>query len=828
MDEVNIMNQSKKTRIGLGLLLVSLILLAILFQPSVVRTSSNAGEVYLPVVTNSLLPIIPDTTNVLTEATTQYLISVSANGAVFTFSQNTPELTLLDVGDIMVADVSDAAPYGFLRQVTSKNASGGQVVVNTIPTTLEDAIQQGAISISQQLTPANIESMTTKPGVTLLNAAGSTMNSGFFFEINDVVLYDDDGNPNTTNDQIKVNGSVELAPRFDWDFAIQNWQLQELEFVLNTEETAELEFEIEVEILSLEAYYELATLHLGTITVFVGPVPVVFVIEMPIYLRGDGDVSVGVTTSVTQQANLSAGLRYQQGNWSPIANLNNSFTWQLPTLSAGLDFKGYIDPPLSLLLYGVAGPFAAANPYLELEADVFATPWWKLYGGIDATVGVKGEVLGHSLGEHTEVVVGYRALLAQASGPPGGGTTMRVSVASNGTQGNGDSVSWLSSLSADGRYVTFNSEASNLVSNDTNGARDVFIRDQQTGQTSRVSVASTGLQANGASEESSISADGRYVVFSSYASNLVSGDTNSYEDVFVHDWQAGQTTRVSIASNGVQGNSDSTGTSISADGRYVAFSSQSSNLVSGDTNSYEDVFVHDRQAGQTTRVSIASNGIQGNGNSTGTSISADGRYVVFTSFASNLVGGDTNNSGDVFVHDREAGQTTRVSIASNGVQGNSDSTGTSISADGRYVAFSSQSSNLVSGDTNGAIDAFVHDRQTGQTTRVSIASNGTQGNGGSGFTSISADGRYVGFHSLANNLVSGDTNGAIDAFVHDRQTGQTTRVSISANGIQGNGDSGNTSFSSNGRYVVFTSYASNLISGDTNNVVDVFVRDQGQ
>jgi len=173
-------------------------------------------------------------------------------------------------------------------------------------------------------------------------------------------------------------------------------------------------------------------------------------------------------------------------------------------------------------------------------------------------------------------------------------------------------------------------------------------------------------------------------------------------------------------------------------------------------------------AGATTRVSVASDGGQGNGDSRYSSISADGRYVAFRSWASNLVGGDTNSEQDIFVHDRQTGQTTRVSVASDGGQGNYDSQYPSISADGRYVAFDSWASNLVGGDTNGGPDVFVHDRQTGQTARVSVASDGGQGNDGSYWPSISADGRYVAFYSWASNLVGGDTNGCCDIFVHDR------------------------------------------------------------
>jgi Tol biopolymer transport system component len=403
------------------------------------------------------------------------------------------------------------------------------------------------------------------------------------------------------------------------------------------------------------------------------------------------------------------------------------------------------------------------------------------------------------------------------------GMTTLVSVSSDGTQGNWPSS--FSSISADGRYVAFWSQASTLVSGDTNGTDDVFIHDMQTGQTTRVSVASNGTQANGDSYVPSISADGRYVAFESSASNLVGGDTDGWRDIFIHDMQTGQTTRVSVTSNGTQANGNSVKPSISADGRYVAFDSYASNLVSGDTNGTDDVFIHDMQTGQTTRVSVTSNGMQANSDSDKPSISSDGRYVAFESSASNLVGGDTNGWLDVFIHDMQTGQTTQVSVASDGTQGNAYSGNPSISADGQYVAFESWATNLVSGDTNGTDDVFIHDMQTGQTTRVSVASNGTQANSDSGRPSVSADGRYVAFESSASNLVGGDTSGTDDVFIHDTQTGQTTQVSVASDGTRASGSSYNPSVSADGQYVAFDSYASNLVSGDTNNWQDVFVHE---
>src|SRR3990170_5617 len=241
---------------------------------------------------------------------------------------------------------------------------------------------------------------------------------------------------------------------------------------------------------------------------------------------------------------------------------------------------------------------------------------------------------------------------------------------------------------------------------------------------------------------------------------------------------AGITERVSISSSQTEGNNSSYRPSVSSDGRYVAFDSLAGNLVTGDTNGYSDVFVYDRQTGLTQRVSLTSGGVQGNNHSYRPSLSSDGRYVAFDSLAGNLVTGDTNGYSDIFVHDRQTGVTQRVSLTSGGVQGNNHSYRPSISSDGRYVAFDSLASNLVTGDTNGYSDIFVHDRQTGLTQRVSLTSGGVQGNNHSYRPSISSDGRYVAFDSLASNLVTGDTNGYSDIFVHDRQTGLTQRVSL--------------------------------------------------
>ncbi len=402
-------------------------------------------------------------------------------------------------------------------------------------------------------------------------------------------------------------------------------------------------------------------------------------------------------------------------------------------------------------------------------------------------------------------------------------TTHRVSVSSDGTEGN--SASQDAAVSADGRFVAFQSFATNLVPGDTNGNTDIFVHDRETGATERVSVASDGTQGNLFSENPAVNSDGRFVAFQSRATNFVPGDTTTW-DVFVHDRETGATEPVSVASDGAPGDANSNNPSMSADGRFVAFISGASNLVPGDTNRTGDVFVHDRETGATERVSVASDGTEANLTATVCSISADGRYVAFHSFASNLVLGDTNGFADIFVHDRETGATERVSVASDGTQGNATSWQPSLSADGRHVAFYTAASNLVPADTNGETDVFVHDRETGATERVSVASDGAQVNDFSWQPSISGDGRYVAFQSDASGFDPGDTNGFLDVYIHDRETGTTQRASVASDGTEGNNHSGIPSINGDGRYVAFHSGASNLVPRDTNGILDVFVHDR--
>jgi uncharacterized repeat protein (TIGR01451 family) len=406
------------------------------------------------------------------------------------------------------------------------------------------------------------------------------------------------------------------------------------------------------------------------------------------------------------------------------------------------------------------------------------------------------------------------------------GVTERVSVDSAGNQAN-DISAFLSppAISTDGRFVAFDSAATNLIAGG-NLPDNIFVHDRRTGATEEVSVSSAGKEGQGLSSSPALSADGRFVAFDSEASNLVAGDKNGTTDVFRHDRTTGQTILVSVNSAGKQANGDSHAPAISADGRFIAFHTIAA-LVPQDTNNAVDVYVRDIQTGVTKLVSVATDGTAGNNLSAIQAISADGRFVAFVSEATNLIPNDiVDTNPNVYVRDLVAGTTELASVGSDGTHASVLFNGDlSISADGRFVAFSTLDS-LVPADTFQGSDIYLHDRQTGTTELISQNSSGQVEDGESHSPSVSADGRFVAFQSLADNIVP-ETSlfQDEDIFVRDRQTATTYRISESTDGMKGNDRSLTSSISGDGLVVAFSSDATNLVLNDTNGVRDIFVHD---
>ncbi len=393
-------------------------------------------------------------------------------------------------------------------------------------------------------------------------------------------------------------------------------------------------------------------------------------------------------------------------------------------------------------------------------------------------------------------------------------TTERVSLTAGGGQADGASLAAV--VSSDCRYVGFSSGASNLVPGDTNGRWDVFVRDRVAGTTTRVDVSTAGAQATGTASDFdpysvAISADGRFVAFGSFAPNLVTGDTNGTEDVFVHDMVTGVTTRVSVGPGGRQLTGESYLPFITADGRFVTFTN-----APGATG--RRVWIRDRRMATVRPVSVDSHG-HWLADSQWASVSADGSRVAFDSLTSNW---------QVYVHDMVTGATRLKSVSVAGGPADGRSLPPSISADGRYVAFDSPARDLVAGDTNGRMDVFVADRLTNTIRRVDLTSTGHQAtgplssNGLSDQIAFSPDGRYIAFSTLLL-LVPGDTNNRRDVYVRDTQAGTTTRMSVSSTGSQLSVGGFEPALCA-GPSASLISAAAGVVPGDTNAQSDAFLR----
>ena len=374
--------------------------------------------------------------------------------------------------------------------------------------------------------------------------------------------------------------------------------------------------------------------------------------------------------------------------------------------------------------------------------------------------------------------------------------------------GSAEAVGATTMAYGEGRFIAFVSNAAG-IGGSTGAHRQVFWRDQRTGETKLVSASAAGVEGNGDSWAPAISADGLAVAFESYASNLVAGDTNGVRDVF--GWLAQDPTgieRLSVGPGGVQANAASFAPTVSGDGRVVAFSSGASNLTPGVSGINEiHVIRRDVVAGTNKLISVNASGVaQEAGNPV---LSEDGNRLAFSTFWP-LLASDTNNLWDIYVYDHAASSLQRVSLTSTGGERNqgtesaSRSVAPAISGDGRFVAYATTASNVVPGDTNGLQDVFVTDTQTGAVTRASVSSSGAQGNADSPVgqgerVSLSYDGTWVAFSTGSNTLgVGAGSSGVSNTVMHNRVTGETRAVSN-----QTTGSVGPAAMSRSGAYVVF-------------------------
>jgi Tol biopolymer transport system component len=404
-----------------------------------------------------------------------------------------------------------------------------------------------------------------------------------------------------------------------------------------------------------------------------------------------------------------------------------------------------------------------------------------------------------------------------------------VAAAACSTSGNGTTGpapgSFINAISPDGSFVLFTSDSAHMVRHDVNSARDVFLRRLNTGRTTLVSVGARGRQGNGSSRLAAASADGSLVAFQTLATNLGPVDRNHAADVYVRDLRRRTTTLVSSGARDLPGSGASGRPDISADGRLVAFESDATDLAGGDDDGVTDVFVRDLSGGTSVLVSRGLGGRPPNGASSHAALSADGRYVAFQSDASNLVRGDRNHATDVFVRDLRSGRTSLVSEGPGGRTGNGPSSEPAISGDGGVIVFQSRASNLVGKDPNRAQDVFVRDVRMGRTDLASVTRSGAPADGNSAHAAVSLDGNVVAFDTAATNLLPVDRNGASDVIVRNLTRRRTVAATLTPRGKAADGDSFDPLLSADGSLVAFDSEAGDLVSRDSNGAFDVFVVD---
>jgi len=826
-------------------------------SPSVVTAAADAAVVMM----SKLAPVA-------TAETDELLSAVTSDTLVF--SDENAQLEALQVGWVLRSDPTSAAPSGYFRKILAIDRHlDGSVSYETTTAALTDVMIKGSVDVVMPVGNSAVGTAAAEPrsgGSMRASSVGNetSFNSKIEFSIGPGITLD---MPDGSKVAIAFTGGVSFEQTIVVSIVVDGRWKSGL-FGIPYWESYVSKYE---QYVSYKGSWTLNFSVSGKVDKFEQPIgpqipmsaePLAgFLVKPEAQLMLKGTVGVEVSGSLELKiSETKTGIRYRDGHgwerieeepaepsppqWTPTAKVSGSFKLGIGA-ELGVSLCDFVGPYLNVtLLFG-----KVALSYAPLESVVTI----KLDAGFSVAGGLKADVpfLGTNLAkmeifEEEVVILGLSWDFDFANPPPPPpptpaptGPTMRVSTTAEGYQTSMFGAEG-PSISGDGRYVAFQSAANDLVPDDPNGT-DIFVKDTVTGSLLKASTNSSGTHPgwNQESTDAAISADGRHVAFVSRSSNLIADDTNNVPDVFMKDTVTGVTRCVSTDSSGVQATGDgvygvvgSQAPALSADGRFVAFTSPAANLVADDTNGVHDIFVKDMLTGITRRASTDSGGAEViDGYAWGApAISADGRYVAFGSTSATLVPHDTNGVDDVFVKDMLTGITRRVSTTSLGAQSTgvdwSGAWGPSISADGRYVSYCSDANNLVSGDTNNAVDIFVKDTLTGETRRATTDANGTQVTGG--FTqrhSISADGRYVVFEHSVATFVPADLNESWDIFVKDMTTGALARASTDSFGTEANAGSADPVISSDGRYVAFVSAASDLVVGDTNEHPDVFLKD---
>jgi len=368
-----------------------------------------------------LEPVIADKTEVLTDESNQFLDPAQSDGIVFTFTQTTTELEALDVGDIMVSGVSENAPNGYLRKVADIAYLGESIIITTEPAMLEEAIQDGSVFIQETLSPEQVTSLNALPGVTML-PTNERAPLTFTFQIDDVVLYDLDGDLSTDHDQVLASGFIEFDMAFISYLRMRFFQVERFSLTNSNSIRNSLKITTGSVLYTLEEEMILATQVFSPITIMAGHVPIVFVPILDLVAGADGSVVLWLSAEVSTELSMRAGIQYQDfSGWSPIAHVDYAFSFTPPVPQYAASLKGYIGPRFNLYLYGAAGPYVNITPYLQIDVEPQKTPWWTLYGGIDVPVGFRAidqlaKVLG--LDDHEVVAIDIKQIIAQEDTKP--------------------------------------------------------------------------------------------------------------------------------------------------------------------------------------------------------------------------------------------------------------------------------------------------------------------------------------------------------------------------------------------------------------------------